>query len=159
MDGGFDLAVLVLEVDDFGVREEHQPIGGQGAGEEILGFLVELLEQLFGLLGRIAQAHGLEGAPGGGEAFGLQENVLEQVLIGLGQVPLVFGQHGGIEALAGAGAFKGHRGSADVHGARRGITIGAIFRMVLQIELAFLKQGRGEQLSQTCLEQLGQLLR
>jgi len=81
MDGGFDLIMVVFEVDDFGVGEEAKPIRGQGAGEEILGLLVELFQELFSLFGRVAQAHGLEGAPRGGKALGSQEDVLEQLLI------------------------------------------------------------------------------
>jgi len=102
MDRLADMILIVFEVDELGVGKEAEPVWGQRAGEKRPGFLMELLEQLLGLLGRIAQAHGLEGAPGGSKAAGPQENVLQQLLVGLGQVALVFGQQGRIKALAGA---------------------------------------------------------
>ena len=46
-----------------------------------------------------------------------QEDILEQILVSLGQVALVFGQEGGVKALAGAGPLQGVGGGPDVEGA------------------------------------------
>ena len=97
---------------------------------------MQLLEQLLGLFGRIAQTHGLESAPGGGKAAGAQEDVLEQFLVGLGQVALVFGQEGRVKALAGAGPFQRDGRRPDVEGALGRITVGAVLGMVLEMELS-----------------------
>lgn len=45
---------------------------------------------------------------------------------------------GRMEALKGAGAFEGDAGGADLAGADRSIAVGAIFRAVLEVELALV---------------------
>jgi hypothetical protein len=67
-----------------------------------------------------------------------QEEVLEQILVGLGQVALVFGQEGGVKALAGAGPLQGDGGGPDVEGALGRIAVGTVLGMVLEMELPFL---------------------
>ena len=70
MDRWADVVLVIFEVDELGIGKEAEPVRGEGPGEEGPGLLMELLEQLFGLFGRIAQAQGLEGAPGGGKVAG-----------------------------------------------------------------------------------------
>lgn len=126
MDGFFDLIVLVLELDDFGVGKDKEPIGMKWSGEEGFGFLMDLFQEGFQLIGGIAQAQGLHGAQSGFETSGAQEDVLQELLISVGEITLVFWQKGWIEALAGAGDFHLDRRGAQVKGTFRCVAIGAI---------------------------------
>ncbi len=157
MDGLFDLVVLVFEFDELGVDKEAQPVRWEWAGEEGLGFLMKFFEQLFDLLGAVAQAEGLEGAAGGIEAFGAQQDVAQELLIGFGEMALVFRQEGRIEALAGAGPVQLNGGAADLEGTGGSKAVGAILRMVLEVELTLLLEGGVEDMGQARLQQLGQV--
>ncbi len=69
--------MLILEFDDLGIDEEAEPIRTQGAAEEVFGFLMEFLQELLDLLGRVTQTQALEGAPGGIKTASAQKDVAQ----------------------------------------------------------------------------------
>src|SRR5215472_11464203 len=158
MHGFFDLLMLVFELNDFGIDKQSQPIGGQWPGEEVLGFLVKFLQELFDLFGAIAQTQSLERAAGSGEATGAQQDVAQQLLIGFRQITLMFWQDRRIKALPGSWALQVYRGGADVQGALWSIAVGAVLGMLLQVKLALALQSSLKDMSQAGLQELGQIL-
>ena len=155
--GGKDVAVLVFEVDVFGVNEQSGPVGGQGAGVEFFGLEVDIFEDLVQFMRGVTQAEALQGAFGGGEAFGVQEDLGEELVEGLGEVALVFGQERGVKAFARAGHGDGNGGRAQMEGAAGREAIGAVFGMVLQVDLALSLQGGVEELGKAFQEEFFEL--
>ena len=77
MHGFFDLLVLVLEFNNLGINEQAEPIRTQGPAKEVFGFLMQFLQQLVHLLGRVTQAQALERAPGGIETASPHKDVAQ----------------------------------------------------------------------------------
>ena len=86
------------------------------------------------------------------ETPGPQENIAQQLLIGLGQVTLMFGQDSRVKALPGAWPLQRHRGGPDSESALGGITVGAVLRVLLQVKVPFAFEGTLEHVSQAGLE-------
>lgn len=159
MDGSFNFVVLIFEFHDFGIDVEEEPIGRERAVKELMSFLVQFSEQLLNLLRGVGQAEVLHRAQGGFETFGLEEDRIKEFLIGVGQIALVFWKQGRIEAMTCAGSVQLQRSGADMEGAFRSVTIGAVLGMVLEMELAFFKQSGLQELGESILEKAFEFLR
>lgn len=158
MNGGPDVVLIIFKVDVFGVDEEEVPVGRQRTGVEVFGFEVEIAQELFELSGGVGQAEVLEGAHRGFEALGLEEDVFEQLLVGVREVALMFGQGGGVEAGAGAGQLEGDGSQPDVESALRAEAISAIVGTGLEVELTFLEQGGMEQIGEASVKERLEIL-
>jgi hypothetical protein len=158
VDGFEDVVVFVFEVDDFGVDEEGVPIGRERPAIEVFGFQKEFVEQVFELFWGVAQVEGLEGADGGFEGFGLEKDLAEEFGVSFGDVALVFGKDGRVEALAGAGDFNGDWSGSQVKRALWRVAIGAIVGGSFEVELALELKGTIEELTQALDEEGLELL-
>jgi len=155
--GWKDVAVVVFEVDVFGVDEEGGPVGVKRAEVKFGGLKKEIVEQLVQLLRGVAQAQALQGALGGGKTFGLEKDVSEELVEGLRKMALVFGEDRRVKALARSGHLDLDGSGAQMDGAWRGEAIGAVFGILVQMDLALGLERGVEELGKALEKEFFQL--
>lgn len=82
-----------------------------------------------------------------------EKDVGQQIMVGFGQVTLVFGQERGIKALARARDLEVDRRGTDVQDALGRKAIAAVLRLSRQMQLTLLEQGGLQELAKPSLEQ------
>lgn len=157
MGGGEDVSMVIFEVDMFGVDEEGGPVGVERAEVKFGGLKVEIVEQLVQLWGGVTQAQALQGALGGGKAFGLEKDVSEELVKGVREMALIFGQDRRVKAFARAGQLDLDGSGAQMDGARGREAVGAVFGILVQMDLALGLQGGVEELGKALQEEFFEL--